>query len=352
MPDQNLAVLPWPYVEGLRLDEAMHPLTILAVGLYGRELPAQNGAPLRLVVPWKYGFKGIKSIVKISLVATTAADHLEPSAPQRVRLLFQRESRRRPPSVEPGDRAADRRIRPPADAPIQRIRLAGGPSVRRHGFAGQLLMAVRLSKDDVEFSKRLVLVNAFVPLALLCWDLWSGRAGANPLEYATHVTGMLALVFVVLSLTVTPLRRVTKLQWLAQHRRAIGVVAYCYAVLHLLCYWWFDKRLDVGAVFDDVLKRRFILVGMLTVLLMTPLAITSTNGMIKRLGGKRWRLLHRLNYAIGVGAGLHYFMLVKADVRLPLAFIGVVALLLGFRLADSYIIPNVGRHQPEQPSSK
>jgi sulfoxide reductase heme-binding subunit YedZ len=209
----------------------------------------------------------------------------------------------------------------------------------------------KLSKSDVEFSKRVVFVNALVPLAMLGWDLGSGRAGANPLEFATHTTGMLALVFVMLSLAVTPLRRVTGYQWLAQHRRMVGLFAYFYAVLHLLCYVWFDKTFDLAAVVSDTLKRPFILVGMAAVLMMTPLAITSTNAMIKRLGGKRWRMLHRLNYAVGVCGAVHFFMLVKADTRLPVALFVAVAILLGFRAADAYIVPLV-RHQFEQPSSK
>ena len=109
MPGQQTDVLLWPYVEGLRLDEAMHPLTILAIGLYGHELPPQNGAPLRLVVPWKYGFKGIKSIVKITLVAKQPRDDLERECAERVRVLLEREPAGRPPALEPGDRAADRR---------------------------------------------------------------------------------------------------------------------------------------------------------------------------------------------------------------------------------------------------
>jgi sulfoxide reductase heme-binding subunit YedZ len=109
---------------------------------------------------------------------------------------------------------------------------------------------------------------------------------------------------------------------------------------------------DVRVVAEDVVLGHFIAVGMATVLMMTPLAITSTNAMIKRLGGRRWRLLHRLNYAVGVGAALHFFMLVKADTRLPLAFLAVVAGLLAFRAVDAYVIPIWSRHQPEHPSSR
>ena len=135
MPGQDGGGLDWPYVEGLRLDEALHPLTILAVGLYGERLPPQNGAPLRLVVPWKYGFKGIKSIVKIRLVRDRPDDDVERLRAARVRLLLERQPEREPPALEPGDRAAHRRVRPPRHAPLQRLRRAGRPPLRGDGFA-------------------------------------------------------------------------------------------------------------------------------------------------------------------------------------------------------------------------
>ena len=130
MPGQRCPVLEWPYVEGLRLDEAMHPLALMAVGLYGKALPNQNGAPLRLVVPWKYGFKGIKSIVKIRFTDDPAEDHLGAGRPARVRLLRQRQPRGRPPALEPGHRAAHRRVRPPQDAAVQRLRRRGRQPLR------------------------------------------------------------------------------------------------------------------------------------------------------------------------------------------------------------------------------
>ena len=133
MPRQRRAVLDWPYVEGLRMDEAMHPLTIFVAGLYGRSLPNQNGAPLRLVVPWKYGFKGIKSIVRIRLTET------QPCGAARVRLLFECESGGGPSALEPGDRAAHRRIHEATDSPLQRLRGAGRGIVLRHGSAPLLL---------------------------------------------------------------------------------------------------------------------------------------------------------------------------------------------------------------------
>ena len=137
MPGLRSSVLDWPYVEGLRLDEAMHPLTLLAFGLYGEVLPNQNGAPVRLVVPWKYGFKSGKSHRQDPLRREAAQDQLGSGRAQRIRLLFQREPEGRPPALEPGHRAPHRRRRPvreeAADADVQRLRAAGGPAVRRHG---------------------------------------------------------------------------------------------------------------------------------------------------------------------------------------------------------------------------
>lgn len=203
-------------------------------------------------------------------------------------------------------------------------------------------MIAKLSKQDVQFTKLVVFVNASVPLVMLAFDLSTGRAGANPLEYITHATGVLALVFLCLSLAVTPLRRVSNWQWLAVHRRTLGLFAFFYAVLHLLAYWWFDKAFNIPAVIEDVAKRPFILVGMATFVLLIPLAVTSTNGMIKRLGGKRWRVLHRLAYVTALGGALHYFMLVKADTRIPVAFFCAIAALLAYRIYDNYIRPRLG----------
>ncbi len=204
----------------------------------------------------------------------------------------------------------------------------------------------KLSKSGVDFSKRVVVVNCLVPLAMLGWDAARGALGANPLEFVTHVTGMLALVFITLSLAVTPLRHLTAMQWLAVHRRTLGLFGFGYAVLHLFAYVWFDKNFGVLEIVDDVWKRPFIAVGMGTIALMLPMAVTSTNAMIKRIGGKRWRALHRLAYAVGVGGVVHYYMLVKADTRLPIAFGVVVGVLLLFRFADAYVVPRLAAQPP------
>ena len=195
------------------------------------------------------------------------------------------------------------------------------------------MSVAKLSSADVKFTKVIVVANGLVPVAMLAWDAVRGRLGANPLEFVLHTTGMLTLVFLTLSLAVTPLRRVSGIQWLAIHRRTLGLFAFFYAALHLVAYSWFDKALDLGAIVADTLERPFIFAGMGAFLLMAPLAATSTNRMIKRVGAKRWKRLHKAAYVAGALGVLHFFLLVKADTRLPLAFAAVVTLLLGARLA-------------------
>jgi sulfoxide reductase heme-binding subunit YedZ len=181
------------------------------------------------------------------------------------------------------------------------------------------------------FEKVLVFTNALVPLAMLGWDALRGSLGANPTEFATRTTGMLTLVFLMLTLAVTPLRKLTGHAPIAQLRRMVGLYAFFYGCLHLLTYVWFDKVFVLADIVADTFKRPFIFVGMASFLLMVPLAVTSTNAMAKRLGGKRWRRLHRATYAIAAGGVLHYYLLVKADTRIPVAFAVVLAVLLGYR---------------------
>ncbi len=185
---------------------------------------------------------------------------------------------------------------------------------------------------DIKFARVVVFTNSLVPLTLLAWDWAHGRLSANPLEFVTRTTGMLTLVFLLLSLSVTPLRKFTNLNWLVKFRRMIGLYAFFYASLHFITYLWFDKFFNVRNIIADISDRWFVAVGMLTFFLLVPLAITSTNGMVKRLGGKRWNQLHKLVYVAGIGGVLHYWMLVKSDTSQPLAFIGVLTLLLMYRL--------------------
>src|SRR5712692_6152243 len=189
---------------------------------------------------------------------------------------------------------------------------------------------------DTRFVKLVLLVNGLVPLTLLLWDVYRKQVGANPLEFVTRTTGMLTLVFLLISLAVTPLRRITGLNWLVRFRRMLGLFAFFYGSLHLLTYIAFDRFFHLTTIPGDVARRPFIAIGMTAFFLMLPLAITSTDKMVKRLGGKRWARLHRVVYVAGILGVLHYYMLVKSDVRLPLTFSFLLALLLGFRLFVKY----------------
>ena len=190
--------------------------------------------------------------------------------------------------------------------------------------------------QDTRFTKLVIFVNSLVPLALLLWDWYHKQVGANPLEFVTRTTGMLTLVFLLISLAVTPLRKITGANWLVKFRRMLGLYAFFYGFLHLLTYVWFDRGFNLKGVPADIVKRPFITIGMTAFFLMVPLAITSTNKMVKRLGGKRWSRLHRLVYLAGAAGVLHYWLLVKSDVRLPVTFAFILALLLGYRLLVRY----------------
>lgn len=157
--------------------------------------------------------------------------------------------------------------------------------------------------------------------------------GANPIEVITRATGEWTLILLLVTLTVTPLRRLTGMNWLLRLRRMLGLTAFFYGCLHLVTYLWLDQFFDMAAIVKDIVKRPFITAGFTAFLLLLPLAITSTDAMVRRLGGRRWLALHRLAYlatAIGV---VHYWWLVKADVREPFFYAVVLALLLGVRLA-------------------
>jgi len=190
--------------------------------------------------------------------------------------------------------------------------------------------------DDVKFSKLVILVNSLIPLTLLLWDVYHKRVGANPLEFVTRTTGMLTLIFLTLTVAITPLRKIFAANSLVKFRRMVGLFAFFYGFLHLLTYIWFDRGFNLSTVVPDVAQRRFILVGMIAFFLMVPLAITSTNKMVKRLGGKRWSRLHQLVYFAAAAGVLHYWLLVKSDTRLPLTFGFILALLLVYRLYVKY----------------
>lgn len=193
---------------------------------------------------------------------------------------------------------------------------------------------------DVRFTKFVLFTNALVPLGLLLWDVYRKRVGANPAEFMTRTTGIMTLVFLMITLAVTPARKITGLNWLVKFRRMLGLFAFFYGFLHLLTYISFDRYFNLRSVPGDVVKRPFIAFGMTAFLLMLPLAITSTNKMVKRLGGKRWSRLHKLIYAAGSAGALHFWLFVKSDTRLPLTFGFILLLLLGHRLLVKFYPPD------------
>jgi methionine sulfoxide reductase heme-binding subunit len=175
--------------------------------------------------------------------------------------------------------------------------------------------------------KTLVHALALAPFAWLAWDIWQGSLGADPIADITHRTGDWALRFVLLALAVTPLRKVTGFTLLARFRRMIGLYAFFYATMHFLTYLVLDLGGYWAQILEDIVKRPYITVGFLAWLGLVPLALTSTQGMIRRLG-RRWAQLHRIVYGIGVLGVLHYLWLVKADLREPLMYAGILAVLL------------------------
>ncbi|MGA3089481.1 MAG: protein-methionine-sulfoxide reductase heme-binding subunit MsrQ [Terriglobales bacterium] len=200
-------------------------------------------------------------------------------------------------------------------------------------------MRLRLLKLAVFFA-------ALVPLGRLGWKALLGGLGANPIEFITHSTGDWTLIFVLLTLAITPLRRISRQYWLIGLRRMIGLFAFVYATLHFVTYVWLDKFFDLHEMFHDIAKRPFITVGFSAFLLLIPLALTSTAGSIRRLGGRRWQRLHRLIYLTGILGVVHYLWLVKADRRKPLEFGVVLSILLAYRLGVWMAASHAGRAIP------
>lgn len=190
--------------------------------------------------------------------------------------------------------------------------------------------------NDVKFNKILIFVNSLVPLALLAWDGIGGKLGANPVEFFLRTTGVLTLIFLLITLAVTPLRRMFGWNNLIKFRRMLGLYAFFYGCLHLITYSIFDKNFNLSAIAADVWQRPFIAVGMLAFFLLIPLAATSTNGMIKRLGGKNWARLHKLSYLIAILGVIHFWMIVKSDLTYPFFFAFILAILLGYRIYSNW----------------
>jgi sulfoxide reductase heme-binding subunit YedZ len=181
-------------------------------------------------------------------------------------------------------------------------------------------------------SKPFVFLACLVPMGRLVGKGLEGRLGANPIEVITHSTGDWTLIFLCITLAVTPLRRFLRLPILIRYRRMFGLFAFFHAVLHFLTYIWLDKFFDLHAMVRDVYKRPFITAGFTGFVLLLPLAATSTAWAVRKLGGKRWQLLHRLIYVSACAGVIHYYWLVKSDVRLPLLYGAVVVGLLALRI--------------------
>jgi sulfoxide reductase heme-binding subunit YedZ len=176
-----------------------------------------------------------------------------------------------------------------------------------------------------------VFLLCLAPLAHLVWMGFHDELGANPVEYITHSTGTWTLVGLCVTLAVTPLRRVLNQNWLIRFRRMLGLFTFFYGSLHFTTYIWLYAGFDLQTITDDVYKRPFITAGFTAFVLMIPLAVTSTSSMIRRLGGRRWNMLHRLIYVSAIAGAIHYYWLVKSDERVPLRFATVVAFLLAYR---------------------
>ena len=189
---------------------------------------------------------------------------------------------------------------------------------------------------NMRWIKPPVVLLSLLPLANLAWRGLHDGLGANPIEVITHSTGTWTLVFLCVTLSITPLRRLLNQGWLVRFRRMFGLFGFFYGALHVVTYVWLDKSFDVPEMLKDVYKRPFITAGFTALLLMVPLAATSTRGMIRRLGGKRWQMLHRLVYVSAIAGAIHYYWLVKSDETVPLRFAAVVTILLAYRLLVTF----------------
>jgi sulfoxide reductase heme-binding subunit YedZ len=183
----------------------------------------------------------------------------------------------------------------------------------------------------ISWLKPLVFLLCLIPFGQLAYNAYTGDLGVNPIETITRFTGSWALIFLLGSLAVTPLRRLTRWNELIKFRRMLGLFAFSYALAHFATYLVLDLFFDWAAIVKDILKRPYVTAGFTAFILMIPLAITSTAAMIRRLG-KRWQQLHRLVYLAAIGGVIHFYWLVKADIRRPAQYGGVLALLLGYRL--------------------
>src|SRR6267143_3246789 len=188
-----------------------------------------------------------------------------------------------------------------------------------------------MNSKQLRILKVFIFLAALVPLERLVWKFFHDGLGANPVEVITHSTGDWTMILILTTLSITPLRKLTGQYWLIGVRRMIGLFAFFYGCLHFTTYLWLDKFFDVHEIYKDIYKRPFITAGFTAFVLMIPLALTSTKGWIRRLGGKRWQLLHRLIYISAIAGVVHYYWLVKSAVQRPIFYGCLVLLALAVR---------------------
>lgn len=190
---------------------------------------------------------------------------------------------------------------------------------------------------DTRFAKRFAIVNACVPALILAWDATRHQLGVNDVNFAIRTTGLIGLILIVLALVVTPLRALTGWNRLIAMRRNLGVIGFFYLAAHFLIFFWFDRQHSLTSTLTEIVMRKYLWFGTLALVLMAPLALTSTDAMVERLGSRRWKRLQRLSYVIAIAAAVHYYMLVKSDVRQPLWFAGIIGALLAYRAVAHYV---------------
>jgi methionine sulfoxide reductase heme-binding subunit len=204
-------------------------------------------------------------------------------------------------------------------------------------------MAFHPTQRQVSFIKAALFAACLLPTARLVWRFATDGLGANPIEYITRATGWWTLAFLAITLAVTPARRWLAMPWLLRLRRMLGLFAFFHACQHFTTYVWLDQFFDWPGMLVDIAKRPFVTVGFAAFVLLVPLAVTSTNAMVRRLGARRWQWLHRLVYGIAILGVIHFWWLVKKDITEPALFAGVIGLLLASRLVARPGTPSAGR---------
>jgi sulfoxide reductase heme-binding subunit YedZ len=185
-----------------------------------------------------------------------------------------------------------------------------------------------------KWTKVFIFLLCLVPLAILLWRIANSDLGPNPVQFVEYTTGRWTLRFLAITLAITPARKILRLPQLIRFRRMLGLFAFFYVCLHILTYAGIDKYFMWGQIWQDIHKRPYIIAGFTGFVLLVPLALTSTAGWIRRLGGKRWRMIHRGIYLAACAGVVHYYWQVKSDKRAPLAYGAIIALLLAWRVGD------------------